>query len=166
MSLISYPSKKNTIGKIRAAGIIRNIQNPEFEFRQMCINNIKSVFDNNTPRFDLPFSAKTRIGFWIPTGPDTKQFKEIDVNTETGTWTYVMSNGEPLIAKSSHGLLLELSRRDLIGRTTQTNNWGKFYVTFNDGKDWWNACEWKYYVAECFGMPIGKEAGRRRPVLA
>ncbi len=171
---LQFPTRKSTISKTTADDCMRGLKIGKYknssedgmdcEDRIRIINRIKSIFDNKAPEFNLPFSTKTRVGLWIGTGSNTKQFKEIDIDTKTGAWIFTLPDGDKLVAKSAHGLLLELSRRNMISKTSQTDNWGKFYVTWQGVNIWWSAREWKYYVAGVFDTPVGKEDGRRRPL--
>jgi hypothetical protein len=155
------PTPKTTFGKTRAAAAIRHVLDPT-ELNQLSINSIKRVFNNNVPDCTMPFSENTRVGLWIGIDSKMKQFKEVDIGLDTHTWSLTIDNLEPFVANSPHGLGLKLSRRDMLPQTAQTDNWGLFYVTVDNGKTWWNAREWKFYVAACFGVTIGKEKGRRR----
>lgn len=160
---LELPTRKNTIGKVRAASLMPYIMTPGSVIRQTFVDQIKPLFDNTSPSFAMPFSSKTRVGLWVGTTPQTKRFVEIAIDSTAETWAFPLTQVESLEEATPYGLALELFRRKLIAKIP-SRNWGLFYVTYDNGMTWWNAREFKYLVAACFDRPIGKEDGRRRPL--
>jgi len=152
---INPPTRKTIITNDNIADLKNN------NSKLMVSAFIKCNFNNKTPNPHFPFNPHTRIGLWTGKDPKSKVFEEITINTETGQWIYTLNDNEYIIGLSAHGLLLEMSRRNIISPSSQSINWDKFYVTIDNGEQWWPAREWKFFIAEIFNIPIGVEKGRR-----
>lgn len=113
---------------------------------------------------DISYTAGGRFVLCAGARGGHKKFYDVEIDITNNTWTCLVKGEPPVTGRNPYNLLQNMYDRHLVPRTYASNNHGAFVVTYDGGSTWYNALEWKYYVANCLGIkPIMGKTRVRLP---